>query len=630
MKKLFLLISLGAFFASCSKDLDEGLAPRATEPDAEEAYQMPTTRGAVSTAVYHESAGAWMVTQPDPYALENFRAVHTKLLAGASEQTLTRAQINELAGISELQATHYALRIYPKSEEEQYKYEFMEDVDVSYTPFDYVRLSPEEIETLPAAKTRTGAAKYPESYRYTVTYTDIQATEGPMPDRTLILPILYAVWPVDKPLPTDVEYEMDYEVFLPDYAMEAAAKTRSGEAGLSFEALMAIEDEAIARAMGKPVKQRTVETESQTRGFGSFTPFFRTAYFKHWDNVVNRLVPVQNVKITYHFGSRKIIYYTDRNGGFPTYDIRFSYDFRTGVLTQRPCALPEDTAISIEFSYPKWKIYTADDNGISTPCGIGILLFDLKRLNYNLYFGSFFNQGPVLEIARAVNYYYLHQSDIPVDWNAPLIWIDSYNKRDPQHLGSFVCPSPTGWQFTPYINIYNEYSSNQSFPIGTILHELGHWSMWNFKNQSLPYKTNADKILAESWASYSGWLLTEKYYRSLGWVKPSYSSLSDLSNWIDYNFTGNSRQFWRKTTASGYYSPLYVDLVDDINQSIVNEDYLEDLISGFPNELIVKMAKESAGWPQLRARLQQSIRAHDAKIDFKTHIAPYDNWFANN
>jgi hypothetical protein len=57
---------------------------------------------------------------------------------------------------------------------------------------------------------------------------------------TYQLPVLYTVWPVDKPLPDDLEYEMDYEVFLP----RSTANTTS--AGV----LAALESEALTLASG--------------------------------------------------------------------------------------------------------------------------------------------------------------------------------------------------------------------------------------------------------------------------------------------------------------------------------------------------------------------------------------------
>ncbi len=79
-------------------------------------------------AVYNEVVDAWMVPQADPYTLENFPKAYDKLAAQKSTQTLSKAQAAEFAASKKLAPTHYALKIYPKTEAEQWQVEMMEDV----------------------------------------------------------------------------------------------------------------------------------------------------------------------------------------------------------------------------------------------------------------------------------------------------------------------------------------------------------------------------------------------------------------------------------------------------------------------------------------------------------------------
>ncbi len=73
-------------------------------------------------------------------------------------------------------------------------------------------------------------------------------TDGPVPPETYTMPILYTVWPCDKPLPEAYDYIIDYEVFIPQY--NDGTKSQSG---LSTDALHILEQEAISIALGKPV-----------------------------------------------------------------------------------------------------------------------------------------------------------------------------------------------------------------------------------------------------------------------------------------------------------------------------------------------------------------------------------------
>ena len=135
-------------------------------------------------AVYNEVVDAWMIPQPDPYTLENFQRAYDKLAAVKSTQKLTKAQAVEFSSAKRLEPTHYALKIYPRNEEEQWQVEMMEDVQVAYIPFCFARLTREEAEKLPQAQTKavgTAAAKaftFAEKSPYTVTYQNDSVTDG--------------------------------------------------------------------------------------------------------------------------------------------------------------------------------------------------------------------------------------------------------------------------------------------------------------------------------------------------------------------------------------------------------------------------------------------------------------------
>ena len=639
MKKLLFWLLLVAILAGCSKDfIDEGITPAGSDPDAtEDVFHAPTTRGALNTAVYHEGAGAWMVSQPDPYTLENFQAAYEKLLSGGSTQKLTRAQTDELAAAAELQATHYALRLYPKTEKEQWKYEMMENINVSYVPFDYVRLSEEDVAQIPAAKTRGGedgkavaeSAKFQNSYRYTVTYTDIMSTEGPMPDQTYILPILYVAWPVDKPLPTDIEYEMDYEVFLPQYALaddaEGEAKTRAREKVLGIETLIALEDEAIARALGIPVKQRKIPTEGpKTRGLDydyigpiTWQPLFPTAYLRHWDSVVNRYVPVENVKVTYTLGSSTYAtYWTDENGGFPTYYEAWVLSALTGLGELRRYSIPDNAITNFFFQHDKWTI-TAQSS--TTPILIQHVFYGLIEDGYYLDFLEGGHWAPVFETHRAANFFFngSHWIDRPTH----SIRIAASHMHPNGYGGLYHSPNFWSWllEGNPYIEVFEFNNTDARFSsrfiISSTLHELGHYSnsckigvYWEFGD--------VHPLIKESYASFVSWYLTQEYYKSLG--KPN--------QWHE------TRSSWEKTHTKdteppAKYSPLFIDMMDTANQRTSSyPNRPNDQVSGMTVDQIEAVVKASKTWDECRAELRSRIPSSQLPA-FDAYIADYDYWF---
>lgn len=99
----------------------------------------------------------------------------------------------------------------------------MEDIKVAYLPFNYVQLTEEEVKKLDKTATRSNQSSYPEGSVYTVTYEDVEIVGGLTVTETYILPVLYVIWPCDKPLPENVEYKIDYEVFIPYSAKKQEA-----------------------------------------------------------------------------------------------------------------------------------------------------------------------------------------------------------------------------------------------------------------------------------------------------------------------------------------------------------------------------------------------------------------------
>jgi hypothetical protein len=121
-----------------------------------------------------------------------------------------------------------------------------------------------------------------------------------------------------------------------------------------------------------------------------------------------------------------------------------------------------------------------------------------------------------------------------------------------------------------------------------------------------------DRFLQESFASYVGWYLTEKYYAELGYIK---SPGEDIS--------GQDRQSWTPsvTGSMGYYSPLFVDLVDSFDQSSLYSTYNRDEIKSVHYATIMKIARESSDWTSCK-----SILREDSGPDWDTFFAPYDRW----
>jgi hypothetical protein len=247
----FLCVLLIGFVEGCSEENDDYSQLENTEVD-------DVLSRALDNAVYNEVTETWMLPQNDPYTLENFQNAYDNLSAGKATQTLTRSGTEEFAETKKLVATHYAVKFYPKNFSEQRELELMDDVNIVYIPFNYTQLTEKETEIVEATTTRSGAVTYPERSKYTVKYDDYETLEGFVDNKVYTMPVLYAVWPTEKIFPDDIEYEIDYEVFLPQNAIQ----TRSSS--LTEGALIRLEREAIALALGISYDEKEITTRAAT------------------------------------------------------------------------------------------------------------------------------------------------------------------------------------------------------------------------------------------------------------------------------------------------------------------------------------------------------------------------------
>ena len=89
---------------------------------------------------------SWIRPQNDPYRLENFQQAYDNIVSGESKivrasdefAASARSVRKEFSATAKtqlkLKATHYALKIFPKTEEEQRSLELDEQIKIAYRP----------------------------------------------------------------------------------------------------------------------------------------------------------------------------------------------------------------------------------------------------------------------------------------------------------------------------------------------------------------------------------------------------------------------------------------------------------------------------------------------------------------
>ncbi len=597
VRKLLFLLVPAMLAASCAQEIEFADPEMKTDaPEAASDASQTFTRS-LDGAVYNEVVDAWMIPQADPYTLANFQAAYDKLAAGKSVQTLSKAQSAEFAPAKKLAPTHYALKIYPRNEEEQWRVEMMEDVQVAYIPFDWVQLSHDEVEKHPASKTlaRSAANTFPEKSPYTVTYDYTESTDGgPTGPQTFQLPILYTVWPVGKPLPDDLEYVIDYEIFLP----RTATQTKSAES------LMALELEAVSAARGISLSQEKLATRAITRPIEAT---FR-GYLMTYDNTLNKNVPLAGLKVQHHSGSNIMETSTNTDGMY--------------TITRISPISAIDEMLTIVYQDPsmgRWKIlpgtstaapYTVVTRAPSSDLQVMSLLSSARQEN---------------EIHRAVNYFYNVQNVFTKPYRqGGMIMVANNVSESAGETARARFTIHGGSTLDTEFQIFNRGPGDtHGRVIGATLHELGH-AAHAYANgggtNNFSYFSSIHPFLRESFGNYSGWYLGEEYYKSLGWAQ---NSALDI--------TGTGFQNWTKTTHTyrpdqGWYSPLFVDLTDNHNQGRNNIDLPYDDIQGVPPSVVWNIITTSQDWTQCLSKLQGYVGTYYTSLQFNQWIDDYNEW----
>lgn len=533
-------------------------------------------------AVFHEATESWIQPQKDPYTLENFQRAYENLSSGNSVQTLTRSVTEEFTGLQQLEATHYALKIYPKNEKEQWKVELMEDVKVAYLPFDYVQLS-EDIVKNSTELTISEATLYPDESRYTVTYDDLETIEGPVEPETYVMPVLYVVWPIDKPLPHDLDYEVDYEVFLP----QSVTQMRSASL-LSEHAMQVLENEAIQLTLGS-----LMQTKATTRSTSQTYTGIVTGYDYFAMDNMGIFIPIPNLKLRFQLGSSIWDIYTQSDGNFSTIS-----------------DIPDAASFGYILQHARWKITSE-----SSTAPISKTLLYQVGATWPMYNGNIDLRAsyPCFTSHCAANFYYHGLHELTRYYYSDGIRIRaSSNANSANGMFTFSKSSPA------YITIYNNNAQNTNYQIGTVLHELGHLTHFGTRGGYDNYRTVHD-LIAESYGSYAGWYLGERYYFFLGYAKP-FPALDP---------TGQGRQLWTMGSTS-HYSPLFVDLIDDYDQSIAGTQYIFDAVSNVPHSVIARIAREATNWTTCRSILEGYTGVYYTEYHINSILGIYNFWFANN
>lgn len=419
-----------------------------------------------------------------PYSIENLLKAYDNL------QVQTKSQINP----NDIQPTHYYVRFYPKSIEEQ-------DILRNIKP--YVFLS----ETPLDRKVVVGGSSYhdpsiPEDLP-TFQYTVVPVARWAELERTV-----------------PVEAEILIKAYIPDY--DEAYTTKSEEI---YGIPTAAYEELLKEAYRITGNEYFPETKA------SWNPSGR---IRAYDDSLNTMTAVPGVRVraTHLLKVKETL--TDEQGRFtlPSFNSSVTYkliwesddwDIRDGLIGQ---ATYDGPNLSTQW-FP--EIETTHEKNVRYAA--------THRAAYRWFYGDIDglirpDLSDKLKICQRV--------------------------EASSHRGVFTNSGAMGWHVE--IWIHDSMGNNRAIRTSyeAAAHEIGHAAHYSRVDS---YNSYSDSI-KESWAQFVEGILTQKEY---GTYSSNYIKVHD--SWPEINHPE--------------YTPIFIDLYDDVNQHILNENTPNDSVSGF-------------------------------------------------
>ena len=356
----------------------------------------------------------------------------------------------------------------------------------------------------------------------------------------------YCVVDPDVVFPSEIEQEVLYDVFIPDLDCEDSVF------------YMMLEDKAFyitgnADDDGDWDDNPPVTTNSTNSGRKKWEP---SVQLRVYDTYMESYVPLSHVKVVFKgaLGCKQGEAYTDENGY-----CKSSKSFRKTKAIH----------YYIEWDTPRYSIRSgrfgqAWTNG-PTLTTSWVRQFESDELNH--YYGS---------IHRAAYRFFYGDRLGAYDPNMTLRKVKiAAVAGDTSNVAGHYCSARLVGFFAD-IYIENRNIQETQGVIGTTLHEIAHLS--HKRSMGLVNFENVSSVVKESWASAVAWCLLNDMY--------GYDYTTSM---VQFN-TGEGRNDWYPNSQgigkASWYTPIFVDLIDNYNQLQYYTNRPNDLISGYSLQYI--------------------------------------------
>lgn len=467
--------------------------------------------------------------------------------------------------------THKALKIIPQDDAIAHRILTDTTIWVSRVPFGFRPVAQKDVTSpAPLHNAREEGQLYDND---TNGANDLKGGAG----RPLKISPIYARWPVDRPLPSGAYCQHLYDIYSPI----STSKT----------------DSLLLSTLVPKNQYRGVRPDAGNH----------PAWMDPWSLQIRFFDKCFNA---YKNAANITVHYID-------YD---SYYSRTlAANTYGKVFVPEDVPMSacvfLEFYTNRFKITENDNsnyyveyiNTVDNLCDYPYELVLGSPVTCLDYLYSFRHQ-----VFQSARYYYNGHNDVldnisQLRLDSPLR-ISTYADSASLHHGGY---DDVDWFFCeanpPYIEIA-QHSVSSSAIFGTTSHVLGHAS--HYAEMDSLFNT-VDERISQSLASFIGWYNVKSYYSSV------------LTTDIQVHaYSAQGRQWWTGGLLDTK-TPIFVDLVDDYNQSAPGAQYVNDAISGVPVTDVLSFSVGPTTWSQSLYLMQQQIGVLYSSSAFNNLIMLY-------
>jgi len=373
----------------------------------------------------------------------------------------------------------------------------------------YMRFLPKNEIELDLLKSDTTLVLYDFPLNYEIKNLGTYYHDPSLPESAITYQ--YCVVPVGHQIP-NVQNELLYQVFIPNQELEN-------------QFLIDLEYESVRLTGNLP--QGFENTK------GRWTP---KGTIRAWDNILSRYIPIEQVSVHARIMTHIESDLTDANGYFQTSRFRFAVNY--SIKWERSLYEIRD-GMFFQAWYNKSGQSRSDWNLDIGTGGKSIMFATMHRAAYKQCYAD--NLG-------------IHRPS--ASSKAKLCYVDQ--------PGTGVCWGDWGGGILPDIRVWGKDTDPSNYGnyklvdeiFATTTHELGHLSHWN-RIGKIQYAQTSPKVY-EAWAEAVEWALTNDEYHKLG-VR------FNNTNAINYNCP-HTNQLWWPLYCDKTYSPIFIDLMDNVNQ----------------------------------------------------------------